>query len=57
VVCAATGEIRTAQIFVAVLVPNYTFAEATWSQSLLDWLAAMCGPLIFWWHAGYVDPR
>ena len=30
VVCAATGEIRTAQIFVAVLgASNYTFAEAT----------------------------
>ncbi len=41
VVCAATGEIRTAQIFVAVLgASNYTFAEATWSQSLPDWLGS-----------------
>jgi transposase len=41
VVCAASGEIRTAQIFVAVLgASNYTFAEATWSQSLPDWLGS-----------------
>jgi transposase len=34
-----TGEIRTAQVFVAVLgAPNYTYAEATWSQGLQDWL-------------------
>lgn len=36
-----TGEIRFAQIFVAVLgASNYTYAEATWSQSLPDWLAS-----------------
>jgi len=36
-----SGEIRTAQIFVAVLgASNYTFAEATWSQSLSDWLGS-----------------
>ncbi|WP_174626585.1 IS21 family transposase [Candidatus Methylobacter favarea] len=41
VICAATGDIRTAQIFVAVLgASNYTFAEATWSQSLPDWLGS-----------------
>lgn len=41
VVCATSGEIRTAQIFVAVLgASNYTFAEATWSQSLPDWLGS-----------------
>ena len=41
VVCAASGEIHTAQIFVAVLgASNYTFAEATWSQSLPDWLGS-----------------
>jgi transposase len=41
VVCASTGEIRTAQIFVAVLgASNYTFAEATWGQSLPDWLGS-----------------
>jgi len=39
VVCAETGEIREAQVFVAVLgASNYTFAEATWAQSLPDWL-------------------
>lgn len=33
-----TGEIREAQVFVAVLgASNYTFAEATWSQTLPDW--------------------
>jgi transposase len=41
VVCASTGEMRTAQIFVAVLgASHYTFAEATWSQSLPDWLGS-----------------
>ncbi len=41
VVCAATGEIRTAQIFVAVLgASNYTFAEATWSQQLPCWIGS-----------------
>jgi len=34
-----TGLIKTAQIFVAVLgASNYTFAEATWSQQLEDWV-------------------
>ena len=38
-----TGEIRDAQIFVAVLgASNYTFAEATWSQGLPDWLGSHC---------------
>lgn len=41
VVCVSSGEIRTAQIFVAVLgASNYTYAEATWSQSLPDWLGS-----------------
>ena len=36
-----TGEIVTAQIFVAVLgCSNYTFAEATLSQRLADWLGS-----------------
>ncbi len=35
------GEIRTAQIFVAVLgASNYTFACASWSQQQEDWLSA-----------------
>lgn len=36
-----SGEIRFAQIFVAVLgASNYTFAEATYTQSLQDWLGS-----------------
>ena len=36
-----TGEVRQAQVFVAVLgASNYTFAEATWSQGLPDWIAS-----------------
>ena len=36
-----TGEIRTAQIFVGILgASNYTYAEATWSQKLSDWIAS-----------------
>ena len=39
IVCNSTGEIRTAQLFVAVLgASNYTFCEATWSQKLPDWI-------------------
>ena len=39
IICADTGEIRPAQIFVAVLgASNYTYAEATRTQSLPDWL-------------------
>jgi transposase len=35
----ATGEARHAEIFVAVLgASNYTYAEATWTQGLADWL-------------------
>lgn len=37
----ATGEIRAAEIFVAVLgASNFTYAEATWTQSLPDWIGA-----------------
>lgn len=36
-----TGELREAQIFVAVLgASNYTYAEATWTQALPDWTAS-----------------
>jgi transposase len=36
-----TGELRAAQIFVAVLgASNYTYAEATWTQSLPDWIGS-----------------
>jgi transposase len=38
---ADTGEIRTAQIFVGVLGAScYTYAEATWSQQLPDWIGS-----------------
>ncbi|MGB7552169.1 MAG: IS21 family transposase [Chromatiaceae bacterium] len=41
VVDPASGELRTAQIFVAVLgASNYTYAEATWSQGLADWIGS-----------------
>ena len=41
VVCARTGAIRHAQIFVAVLgCSNYTYAEATWTQTLPDWVGS-----------------
>ena len=36
-----TGEIREAEIFVAVLgASNLTYAEATWTQTLPDWTGA-----------------
>ena len=41
VVNPKTGEIKDAQIFVAVLgASSYTFCEATWSQSLPDWIGS-----------------
>lgn len=36
-----TGDVRPVQIFVAVLgASNYTYAEATWSQSAQDWIGS-----------------
>jgi transposase len=36
-----TGETRAAQIFVAVLgASSFTYAEATWTQTLADWIGA-----------------
>lgn len=41
VVDGSTGEIREAQIFVATSgASNYTYAEATWTQTLPDWIAS-----------------
>lgn len=41
VVDGLSGEVRSAQIFVAVLgASNYTYAEASLSQSLPDWIAS-----------------
>ena len=41
VVDRLTGEIRKAQIFVAVLgASSFTYARATWTQTLVDWIDA-----------------
>lgn len=41
VVGRLTGEIHQAQIFVAVLgASNFTYAQATWTQGLCDFVAA-----------------
>jgi transposase len=41
VVNRLTGEVRQAQIFVAVMgASNFTYAEATWTQRLADWIGA-----------------
>lgn len=41
IVDPSTGEIREAQVFVAVLgASSYTFAEATWTQGLSDWIGS-----------------
>ncbi len=41
IVDSTTGEIQQAEIFVAVWgASNYTFAEATWTQSLPDWIGS-----------------
>jgi transposase len=41
VVDGSTGEVMTAQLFVAALeASNYTYAEATWTQGLSDWIGS-----------------
>jgi len=41
VIDGSTGEVRTAQLFVAVLGgSSLTYAEATWSQTLPDWIGS-----------------
>jgi len=41
VVCPKTGEVRKAQIFVATLgASSYTYVEASWTQSLPDWISS-----------------
>ena len=48
VIDGASGEVHRAEIFVAVLgASSYTFAEATWTQSLPDWIAAHVAMLAF----------
>ena len=51
VIDAATGTVHQAQLFVAVLgASNYLFAEATWTQSLPDWIGSHCRTLA--WFGG-----
>lgn len=41
VVDRTTGAVREAQVFVATLgASSYTYAEATWSQTLPDWIGS-----------------
>lgn len=41
VINPATGEVCEAEVFVGVLgASNYTYAEATWTQSLPDWISS-----------------
>ncbi|MET4449549.1 transposase [Bradyrhizobium sp. GM2.2] len=41
IVDRATGVVRDTEVFVAVLgASNYTYAEATWTQTLPDWIEA-----------------
>jgi transposase len=48
VVDPTTGEIRRAQVFVAVLgASNYTYACATWQQTAADWVGAIIATLEF----------
>jgi transposase len=48
VIDGVTGEVRAAQIFVAVLgASSYTYAEATATQTLPDWIGAHVRALNF----------
>jgi len=48
VIDIATGEVRAAQIFVAVMgASKYAYAEATWTQTLPDWIASNIRALEF----------
>ncbi len=48
VIETSTGEVREAQIFVAVLgASNFTYAEATWTQGLADWTGSHVRALHF----------
>jgi len=43
-----TGEVRTAQVFVAALgASSYTYAELSWAQTLPDWIGAHVRALAF----------
>jgi transposase len=44
VVDRLTGELRNAQVFVAVLgASSFTYAQATWTQGIADWIASHVG--------------
>jgi transposase len=46
---AGTGEIREAQVFVGVLASsNHTYVEATWTQTLPDWIASHVRMFTYW---------
>ena len=48
VVDPATGEVRPAQVFVAVLgASSLTYAEARWSQGLADWIGCHVSAFAF----------
>ena len=56
VIDPSTGEAMPAQLFVAALgASNYTYAEATWTQGLADWIGSHTRALAFigrfrrWW--------
>ena len=74
IIDGATGEILQSQICVAVLgTSNYTFAEATWTQKLPDWIGSHVRAFEFFGgvteilvpdnlksgvkHASYYDPE
>src|ERR1039458_7953898 len=49
IVDPSTGEVRAAEIFIAVLgASNLTYAEATWTQALPDWIGAHVRLFRFW---------
>jgi len=49
VIDGLTGEVRRAEVFVAVLgASSYIYAEATWTQSLPDWIAAHVNMFAFY---------
>jgi transposase len=68
VIDPSTGQIRPAYVFVAVLgASNYTFAEATWTRGLPDWIGSHTRALAFFdgttrlivpdqWKAGVQKP-
>ena len=48
VVDGRTGEVRQAQVFVAAMgASSYTYAEATWAQTLPDWIGSHTRALAF----------